>query len=164
MNIVDNLLDKDTFLRIQKFVMSSDLPWHFASGSVYQDDGDVQFYNPLYMAPNRGDHFDTVCMPIMQKLPGFITLLRAKMNMSLKKESVTKKGMHVDIENAPQYYDVMKTSIFYFNTSNGPTFFESGEKVDCVENRLVTFPMGTMHCGSYASDVQRRVVLNLNWF
>ena len=164
MEIIDNLLDKKTFLDVQKFVMSSDIPWHFASGSVYQNDGDVQFFQPLYMAPNKNDQFDRVCMPVMQKLQGFITLLRAKMNMSLRKDEVVKKGMHVDIENAPQYYDVMKTSIFYFNTTNGPTYFEDGKKVDCIENRLVTFPMGTKHCGSYATDADRRIVLNLNWF
>lgn len=164
MQIIDNLLDKKTFSELQNFVMSSDVPWHFTSGSVYQTDGDIQFYNPLYMAPNRGEHFDRICMPIMQKLEGFITLLRAKMNMSLKKDAVTKKGMHIDIDNAKQYYDVMKTSIFYFNTTNGPTFFENGDQVECVENRLITFPMGTKHCGSYASDTERRIVLNLNWF
>lgn len=144
--------------------MSGEIGWHYASGSVYQDDGDIQFYHPLYMAPNKSDHFDKICMPIMQKFEGFVTLLRAKMNMSLQKEEVTKKRMHIDMENAPQYYDIMKTSIFYINTTNGPSYFEDGSAVECVENRLVTFPMGTKHCGSYASDTDRRIVINFNWF
>lgn len=164
MEVIDNVLDRQSFLEVKKFVMSGEVSWHYASGSVYQDDGDVQFYHPLYMAPNKSDNFDKICMPIVQKLDGFITLLRAKMNMSLKKDSVCKKGMHIDIENAKQYYKVMKTSIFYINTTNGPTYFDDGSKVDCIENRLVTFPMGTMHCGSYASDSARRIVINLNWF
>lgn len=164
MKVVDNLLEPKVFNELQSFVMSSEVTWRYASGSVYQNDGDIQFFHPLYMAPSRSDQFDKICMPIMQKLEGFITLLRAKMNMSLRKDEVSKKGMHIDVENAKQYYDVMKTSIFYFNTTNGPTYFEDGTKVDCVENRLITFPMGTMHCGSYASDADRRIVLNLNWF
>lgn len=144
--------------------MSSEVPWRYAPGSVYEDDGDVQFFHPLYMAPDRYPHFDQICMPIMQKLEGFVTLMRAKMNMSLKKDKVSRKGFHVDIETAPQYYEVMNTSIFYFNTTDGPTCFEDGTKVDCVENRLVTFPMGTKHCGCYATNAQRRIVVNINWF
>lgn len=164
MEVIDNLLDKKTFSEIKKFVMSSDISWRYTSGSVYQNDGDIQFFHPLYMAPNKSENFDKVCMPILQKLDGFVTLLRAKMNMSLKSDTVRKKGMHIDIEDAKQYYNVMKTSIFYFNTTNGPTYFEDGSKVDCIENRLITFPMGTRHCGSYASDADRRIVINLNWF
>lgn len=164
MKVIDNLLDQKTFSEVKQLVMSSDVGWHFTSGSVHQNDGDVQFFHPLYMAPRQYEHFGKICLPILQKLDGFIILLRAKMNMSLQKNEVSKKGMHVDIEDAKQYYNVMKTSIFYFNTTNGPTFFNDGTKVDCVENRLITFPMGTLHCGSYASDAERRVVLNLNWF
>lgn len=164
MKVTDNLLDKQTFLEVKKFVMSSEVAWRYASGSVYHDDGDMQFFHPLYLAPNKYENFDKVCVPILQKLEGFVTLLRAKMNMSLKKDKVSKKGMHVDIEDAKQYYKVMNTSIFYFNTTDGPTYFENGNKVDCIENRLITFPMGTMHCGSYASDSERRIVVNLNWF
>jgi hypothetical protein len=162
--VIDNLLDKQVFLKLKEFVMSSELPWHFASDSVYKNDGDVQFFHPLYIAPTKSEYFDKVCMPIMQELDGFVTLLRAKMNMSLKKDEVTKKGMHIDFDDMKQYYKVMKTSIFYFNTTDGPTYFENGKKVDCVENRLITFPMGTMHCGTYASNAERRIVLNLNWF
>jgi hypothetical protein len=164
MQVIDNLLDKQTFSELQTLVMSGELPWHYASGSVYQEDGDTQFFHPLYMAPNKSDYFDRICMPILPKLNGFMTLLRAKMNMSLKKDVVSKKGMHVDFDHAKHYYDVMKTSIFYINTTNGPTYFEDGTKVDCVENRLITFPMGSMHCGSYASDAERRIVINFNWF
>lgn len=164
MKVIDNFLDKQTFLELQRFVMSNEVTWRYAPSSVYQDDGDVQFFHPVYMAPNKSESFDKICLPILQKLDGFVVLLRAKMNMSLKKEEVKQKGLHVDIEEAKQYYNIMKTSIFYFNTTNGPTFFESGKKVDCVENRLITFPMGTRHGGSYASDAERRIVLNLNWF
>ena len=32
------------------------------------------------------------------------------------------------------------TSILYMNTNNGYTIFENGDKVESVENRLVTFP------------------------
>ena len=164
MQITDNLLDEKSFIELQKFVMSSEINWRFAPGSVYQNDGHEQFFHPLYIAPTRSDTFDRVCMPVVTKLEGFVTLLRAKMNMTLKRDRVTKKVMHIDMESAKQYYDVMKTSIFYCTTTDAPTFFEDGRQVDCVANRLVTFPMGTKHCGSYATDAQQRIAINLNWF
>lgn len=164
MKVIDNFLDEKTFMEVKKFVMSTEVAWRFASGSVYQNDGDIQFFHPLYLAPTKYEQFDKICAPILKNLEGFVTLLRAKMNMSLRKDHVSQKGFHVDIEDAKQYYDVMKTSIFYFNTTDGPTCFKDGTKVDCIENRLITFPMGTMHCGSYATNAERRIVVNLNWF
>ena len=40
------------------------------------------------------------------------------------------------------------TSILYMNTNNGYTKFETGETVQSVENRLVTFSNHVQHTGS----------------
>ena len=56
------------------------------------------------------------------------------------------------------------TSIYYVNTNNGYTKFETGEIVESVENRMVTFPSNIRHTGSSCSDEKIRVVINFNYF
>ena len=56
------------------------------------------------------------------------------------------------------------TSVFYFNTNDGYTEFENGEKVHDVENRLITFPSPYYHTGNSCTNNSYRIVLNLNYF
>ena len=60
--------------------------------------------------------------------------------------------------------DNQRTGVFYLNTNNGYTYFESGERVDSVENRLLVFPSSKRHAGTTNTDVDYRCVINLNWF
>ena len=52
-------------------------------------------------------------------------------------------------------------SIFYINTNNGYTYFETGEKIKSVENRLITFDNKLKHYGTTSTNTQTRIVLNL---
>jgi hypothetical protein len=49
------------------------------------------------------------------------------------------------------------------NTNNGYTKFEDGTKVECVANRLLTFPTNIKHCGASCTDEKTRVVINFNY-
>ena len=55
------------------------------------------------------------------------------------------------------------TAIFYINTNNGYTYFEDGQKIESIENRMVMFPSNIPHAGATCTDEDRRVVLNLNY-
>ena len=52
-------------------------------------------------------------------------------------------------------------AIFYINPNNGYTQFETGEKVESVENRLVTFDNKIEHFGTTSTNSQTRIVLNM---
>ena len=55
------------------------------------------------------------------------------------------------------------TAIYYVNTNNGYTYFEDGQKVESVENRLVIMPSNLPHAGATCTDELRRVVINFNY-
>ena len=55
------------------------------------------------------------------------------------------------------------TSIYYLNTNNGWTEFADGTKVNCVKNRLITFPSEMEHVGYSCTDEQVRCVVNFNY-
>ena len=66
--------------------------------------------------------------------------------------------MHVDLTMN------QTTAIFYFNTSNGWTEFEScGTKIESIANRLLIFSGDKYHCGTSCTDQHARVVLNINY-
>ena len=50
------------------------------------------------------------------------------------------------------------------NTNNGYTIFEeSGQKIESVENRLVTFPSHLKHAAIESTDLPR-IVMNFNYY
>ena len=106
------------------------------------------------------------CVPkivdIFKEKLNIVSLVRAKINLLHKTETIIEHHSHIDIENPP---NDLKTAILYLNTNNGYTKFETGEKVDSVANRLITFKGSTKHFGTTNScAAPYRVVLNLNYF
>ena len=87
--------------------------------------------------------------------------------MTWKEKESKLWGWHVDYGSfgeKPQYAN-MKTSLFYLNNTNGPTVFKDGSEVDCVRNRLLTFPSNTIHSGrSHTEGDNKRIVINFNYF
>ena len=72
-------------------------------------------------------------------------------------------GYHTD-QNILKDRPCGKTGVFYLHTTNGPTSFKEGQKVDCVENRMVIFPADMEHSGCTHTDNLLRGVINFNWF
>ena len=60
-------------------------------------------------------------------------IIRAKINNNLATENIIEHGFHIDTEIKS------KTIIYYFNTNNGYTLFENGNKVESISNRLIIF-------------------------
>ena len=73
---------------------------------------------------------------------------------------IRKSQLHRDVEVISQE---QKTGIFYLNSNDGYTFFENGEKIKSVENRMVIFPSSLYHAGTTHTDAQYRCVVNMNW-
>ena len=58
----------------------------------------------------------------------------------------------------------MKTAIFYINTTNGYTEFESGVRVSSVANRVCIFNSNLNHRGvTHTEGDQQRIVVNFNY-
>ena len=47
------------------------------------------------------------------------------------------------------------------NTNNGYTKIVNGNKIDSIENTLVTIPTDTLHFATTHTDVDYRAVLNI---
>ena len=102
--------------------------------------------------------------------PCVTALVRAQLNVVPETGTKMKEGFHTDY----QYKDIRNADVermsphavglLYLNTTNGPTIFEDGEEIDCVENRLVIFDGLRPHTSSSCTDKRVRIALNTNYF
>ena len=162
--VQDNFLDEEYFKRLQSQVLEVKFPafpW-FLVAAVRGDilDANYKLCHLVYLNNQSQSDFYNELEPLFNALD-ILSLLRIKLNLSKREEKIIEHGMHIDIPNAPEN---ALTSILYMNTNNGYTKFENGEKVESVENRLVTFPNSFKHTGTTNScDAIYRCVMNIDW-
>ena len=111
--------------------------------------------------------YQSPSMAILSKLLDRIQPLavtRISANFTVQQEKRSRSLFHIDIGKEPFKNASMITSIFYVNTTNGPTILEDGTEIECRANRLVAYPHNTYHAGVLCTDQPYRIVINLNYF
>lgn len=159
----DGFLTDEEYKGIYDLFTGATIPWFFNASVTYGKGpinlqlNDFQFTHTMYLLGRiQSPMFDGLA-PILNKLD-IKALVRVKANLIPFAEKIVEHDMHVDFP-----YDA-KTTIFYVNSNNGYTKFETGQIVNSVGNRVVTFPMSIKHCGTTCTDSKIRVVININYF
>ena len=140
--------------------MHDQFDWQFRKGIRDYKDPACQFVHTFHiqgMQATTQERFS-----LMYPILNFIQpagILRIKANLNQKTAEHYETGLHVDVMVPGSL-----TAIFYINTNNGYTYFEDGQKIESIENRMVMFPSNIPHAGATCTDEDRRVVLNLNYF
>ena len=158
--IVDNLLTPDEFQKLSNMLMGPEFPWYFLPDKVTKGDGNYQFCHNFILSGKVVSKFVTILDPFIKKL-NMKRVIRIKANKTFKKSSNIESEMHIDVTRKED--EKFKTAVFYCNTNNGATLFESGKRVESKENRAVIFDGKTLHCGVGCTDSHRRVVINFNY-
>jgi hypothetical protein len=161
--IFNDYLPGDVFDNLQNVMMSSDFPWHWTSNistcpDTNNQDRQFQFLHP-FLIPETGlvSPYMQLLWPLVNKIhPAHI--LRIKANLNVNNSGKQLGYFHVD-----QYVKESKTAIFYVNTNDGYTEFDTGETVNSIANRLVVFDSDTKHVGYGSTECERRVLINLNY-
>lgn len=159
----DGFLTDGEYKGIYDLFTGATIPWFFNSsvtygkGSIDSSLNDFQFTHTMYASDRVQSPIFDGLTPILGKLD-IKALVRVKANLIPFAEKIVEHDMHVDFP-----YDA-KTTIFYVNSNNGYTKFETGQTVNSVGNRAVTFPMSIKHCGTTCTDSKIRVVININYF
>lgn len=157
----DNFLDKKDFEELQGLLTGHIFPWYLLDGVSYPGDKNIQMIHGFYNHGASGSDFMNQLVPLINKMDIF-ALLRIKANLLYRTDKVIEHGWHTDINHAKD--KPYKTSIFYINTNNGVTKFKTGEVVESVANRLVTFPGNKEHTGTTNTcDEPYRILLNINY-
>ena len=173
--VEDNFLPEEEFVILRDQIIGSKLPWNFNSNIVdSMDDASTcpgQFVHKVYDAGASSSQLYEYFIPMLENNLKSVLLMRIKINLHPRLPKPFYSQFHSDTEvdigeNITGQYLLSipwQTSIFYINTNNGYTELESGEKVESVANRLVTFPSTILHRGVTQTDEQTRIVVNLNY-
>ena len=163
--VYDNFLSKSEMEAVKERMLSPFFPWylnevlHKEDGYLQVEDEDnIQFCHTFYKnySPNTQDM--NLVMPLIDKIDP-MAILRIKANLMGRTKNIVEHGYHTDY---PQDTRCL-TSVFYVNTNNGYTKFETGEVIESVENRLVVFDSRLAHTGTTCTDEKIRCVINVNF-
>jgi len=174
--VQDNFLPIDFFRNLQSKMVSPDFPWYL-SGTVRDDDtehsplwyndtntfgeNNYQLVHVAYHSYGFSSDLLSDEVTVLAEKINAAAFLKIKCNLVQRRSDIQEWGLHNDMRHAPEN---SLTSILYMNTNNGYTRFETGEKVESVENRFVTFPSRIQHTGTTNNcNAPFRCVMNINW-
>lgn len=152
MKVIDNFLDQDSFNHFKNIITGQYFPWYFNNQKVLDDNhlDNYQFVNTF----KDGNTAMSLLNVFKEKL-NVSNFLRAKLNCTTRTNKIFEFKSHRDLDVN------CLVSIFYINSNNGYTKFENGEKIESIENRLITFDNNLKHNGTTSTNSQTRIVLNL---
>ena len=152
MKIIDNFLEQDSFNQFKDIITSQNFPWYFNDEKVLNDNSldNFQFVN-IFQQGNTANFL----LDVFKEKLKVSNFLRAKLNCTTRTSKIFKFKPHYD------WNGDCNIAIFYINSNNGYTEFETGEKIKSVENRLLMFDNKLKHFGTTSTDSKTRIVLNL---
>jgi hypothetical protein len=174
MYIVENFLDDEEFVDIEKFICGKKTEWTYnpiksrPETGVVSDDRTYHnqqmvkvYYNPpVVYDMNWLSHFSAINWRFSP-----LSLLRVKVNMQFPCVEIIQSPFHCDLPKNDIPNDVkVYTAILYLNTNNGYTIFEdTGEKVQSIKNQLLLFNAKRAHAGTSFTNAKNRIVINMNF-
>ena len=163
--VIDNFLEDGPFEQLQMLLMGKQIPWHYAPEKVFTKDDprakedtihNFQFFHMFYTNRTiRSNYYDQLNHLIKKINPFFIHKIKA--NCTPYTNKIKKYDLHTDARIK------CNTAVYYINDNDGYTYFENGDKVESVANRIVIFPSHLQHAGTTCSNEKVRIVLNLNY-
>lgn len=170
--IIDNALSNETANNIKQEVFSQHFPWFYINttlheGPQFDHKKEFKFHHYVCGYDITSSPVIKYVQPIFNKLNVAAVVLCRIFLTTYTGENVN-QGFHVDkcveFDNNP-IFKYMKTAIYYVNTNDGGTLFESDKQfVQSVENRLLVFNSQERHAAVTATDVAARIVVNINYF
>ncbi len=186
--VIDNYLSDSDFTELKDNILPmpvdptkpgkmSNLAWQYKNIQVYEDYEephhlkkvtDIEKINPIhgwyFTHMFWVGLFQSYTLPylgaLLQKINP-LSFYRIQANFTVQQEKTRGRSLfHTDYIGETS----MITSIFYMNTTNGPTILEDGTEIECRANRLVSYPYGTYHAGVSCTDQPYRIVINFNYF
>ena len=163
--VVDNFMPEGVYFNMKSTIMGRWFPWYFAEIVDYeceeerQDLRKFQFTSSFYrdMAWSCAE---PVIYPIVEKIKP-VSLIKAKANLQTRAETSFVNSFHIDEPKFRNQDHV--TAIYYFNSCDGKTVFESGEEIESIGNRIVFFQPNRRHSGTSVTNAKSRCVVNINF-
>jgi hypothetical protein len=169
----DNFLSEVDFAKLEKVIMGPEFNWNYSYNVSDGGDSenDIYFMHSFYIGltskpkidfhgnpiPPEKSTFYKFIEPIIEKLPDFQTLIRAKANLYVARKKLIHHKDHTDMEFSH------KGAILYLNDNDGFTVLEDGTEIESKANRLLLFDPSKPHHSTSCTKDNRRVNININY-
>lgn len=160
--VIDNFIDEAAFKELQDTMLGADFPWYYNNYVTREDTTEslheYQLTHTFFANSQINSGFFNLLGPVFDAIEP-TALVRVKANLVPHTSKIVEHGWHVDLTDVK-----CRTAVLYLNTNNGYTVFkDSGEKIESVENRFVSFDSDMEHSGSTCTDTKVRAVINFNY-
>jgi hypothetical protein len=155
--IINNVLEENLFLSFKNEMMSEETSWFYRDTMTAYDKNNF-FMHCFYVKNEIQSNLYHSFIPHILDRINCVSLVIARANLVLKKETVFKSAYHVDMPFK------CKTGIFYLNNCNGYTELKDGIIIPNQENSIVLFDSNIEHRSVSQTDTNRRIVVNINFF
>lgn len=159
-DVIDNFLDRQDFLRIKQVMMSDRFPWYTDpnKGVAWNESKDGMYFIHNFLYQQSQSDFLVLLEPLLNKLPydrSGLGSVKGNMYPSMRRKIY--HDWHTDHRLSH------KGCVFSINSNNGFTCFKNG-KVKSVENRLMLFDPSVLHRSTTCTDQTCRVNININYY
>jgi hypothetical protein len=160
MQIFDNFLSKEEYLKIKNYMLNSYFSWNLTT-IVSNKNENLPTPASYYFTHEFWSGFHTepetqAFAPILNQIE-CKSIIRIKGNLYPSTETIVHHIDHIDYE-FPH-----RGAIFYINTNNGLTIVDDKE-VESIENRLLLFDPTVPHHSTTCTNDKCRVNVNFNFF
>ena len=159
LKIIPNYLNYYTFTELVNQINDTHFPWNYPQGDNWGEP--CQYVNLLYYDHQFSSAMNPKLMRCIRAITdqlNAISILRVKVNAT--PTNAPEQSWHTDWQlSTPD-----KTCVIYLNDNDGYTEFRDGENILSGKNPAVIFDGNLEHRGVAATNVDRRLVLNINYF
>jgi len=155
----NNFLPLEQFKKLQNLIIDLDFPWRIRKCMTDSDENIYFTHSFFNYYKINSNSYQEYIIPILIKLK-CVSPIEIRANMFLNK-LFNKSGWHTD------YNFNNLTAILYLNNCNGGTELKIKNKIKFVkaeENKILIFDGNVEHRACTSTDVDRRYIINFNYF
>jgi hypothetical protein len=165
----NNFLPDEEFKKLQNLIFHLDFPWRIRKSMTISDQN-IYFTHSFFNKNTvNSEYYNEYIIPILTKLKCVSPIeIRANVFLSKLFEKSgwhTDCGWHTDYQFNNHFSNI--TAIFYLNNCNGGTELKIKDKIKFVkaeENKMLIFDSNTEHRVCTSTDIDKRYIINFNYF
>lgn len=162
LKIFKGVLEKQDFEKINNFFTDINTAWFYQPKMITSSKNEDRgfFSHALFHDSQITSNAYPLIAPLLEKLNAG-PLINIRANLNIKSDKQYQSEFHNDYT-----YDEALTAIYYLNKCNGYTEFDNDEKTKVYSepNKLAVFNCKLKHRMVSQTDVNRRILININFF
>ena len=152
MKIIDDFLSPFSWVPMSAALRSATFPW-------YYDEEFGKFIHLFYKNKQPTSKVGSIVNPIIKEL-NVKEVSKVEANL-VPKTSFRRTAEFILTSDGS--LNGSKSAIYYLNTNNVYTKFDTGEKVKCIANRMVIFDSTIKHVGFSCTNEKQKILIKFNY-